>query len=168
MGQGNLSNNAPKPRIEDVMVIACAYFGRTRADMTGPCRFRRIARPRQIAMAICRSDAGRTLSEIGRAFGGRDHTTVLHAERRIAELSETDIELALHVERIRSQVFNFIAPEGVERPKALTAEFVLRQITEPYRRTGAFFRQIGERQTETACDRLLAALERENAIGRAA
>jgi len=64
--------------------------------MTTDCRSKRIARPRQIAMALARQLTPRALTEIGRLFGGRDHTTVLHAisavERRARE--DDDIRAA--------------------------------------------------------------------------
>ena len=57
-------------------------------------RTRSVARPRQMAMALAKELTNHSLPEIGDAFGGRDHTTVLHACRRIAELSETTTDIA--------------------------------------------------------------------------
>ena len=53
-----------------------------------------IARPRQVAMALSKELTNHSLPEIGDAFGGRDHTTVLHAVRKIAELRETSADLS--------------------------------------------------------------------------
>jgi chromosomal replication initiator protein len=57
-------------------------------------RFRSVARPRQVAMALAKELTQQSLPEIGEAFGGRDHTTVLHACRKTQELRETDQEFA--------------------------------------------------------------------------
>ena len=60
------------------------------ADLLSPRKTRNLARPRQMAMALCKELTDHSLPEIGVAFGGRDHTTVLHACRRIEELCATD------------------------------------------------------------------------------
>jgi chromosomal replication initiator protein len=57
-------------------------------------RFRSVARPRQVAMALAKELTQQSLPEIGEAFGGRDHTTFLHACRKTLELRETDQEFA--------------------------------------------------------------------------
>jgi len=67
-----------------------AYYGLAAGDMRSPRRHRRVARPRQIAMFLARRLAGRALPEIGRLFGDRDHTTVLHAVRAIEALRLSD------------------------------------------------------------------------------
>ena len=71
------------------------------ADLIGPRRARAIARPRQIAMWLCKRLTTRSLPEIGRQFGGRDHTTVMHGVRRIDELAAADGQFADEVERLR-------------------------------------------------------------------
>jgi len=87
---------APRITVADVQAATCAHFGLEPGDMTTDCRSKRIARPRQIAMALARQLTPRALTEIGRLFGGRDHTTVLHAisavERRARE--DDDIRAA--------------------------------------------------------------------------
>ncbi len=69
------------------------YFGLQIKDLIGPKRTRSLARPRQIAMALAKELTDHSLPEIGDAFGGRDHTTVLHACRQIRTLIETDGKL---------------------------------------------------------------------------
>ncbi|MEX0614697.1 MAG: helix-turn-helix domain-containing protein, partial [Methylophaga sp.] len=64
------------------------------SDLLAKKRTRSIARPRQIAMALAKELTSHSLPEIGEAFGGRDHTTVLHACRKVAELRETDSRIA--------------------------------------------------------------------------
>jgi len=60
------------------------------ADLLSPRRTRTITRPRQIAMALAKELTTHSLPEIGDAFGGRDHTTVLHACRKVVELKDAD------------------------------------------------------------------------------
>ena len=76
--------------IENIQKAVCEYYKLRVADLLSRRRPRSIARPRQMAMALCKELTEHSLPEIGDAFGGRDHTTVLHACRRIEELSDTD------------------------------------------------------------------------------
>ena len=71
------------------------------SDMIGPRRHRTIARPRQIAMYLSKHLTSRSLPEIGRRFGGRDHTTVMHAVKRIDELRAVDNQVAEDLEMLR-------------------------------------------------------------------
>ena len=64
------------------------------SDLLSKKRTRSIVRPRQLAMALAKELTNHSLPEIGDAFGGRDHTTVLHACRKVAELLETDSRIA--------------------------------------------------------------------------
>jgi chromosomal replication initiator protein len=66
------------------------YFKMRIADLHSKRRNRQITRPRQIAMALAKELTSMSLPEIGDAFGGRDHTTVLHAQRKVQELITTD------------------------------------------------------------------------------
>lgn len=76
--------------IESIQKIVCEYYKLKSADILSAKRSRSIARPRQIAMALAKELTKHSLPEIGAAFGGRDHTTVLHATRKIKELRETE------------------------------------------------------------------------------
>jgi chromosomal replication initiator protein len=71
------------------------------SDMIGPKRVRSIARPRQVAMYLSKQLTSRSLPEIGRRFGGRDHTTVMHGVRRIEELKTLDSQMFEDVEMLR-------------------------------------------------------------------
>jgi chromosomal replication initiator protein len=71
------------------------------AEMTSSRRARAVARPRQVAMYLSKQLTSRSLPEIGRKFGGRDHTTVIHAVKKIEELIESDSALAEDVELLR-------------------------------------------------------------------
>ncbi|MDH3378991.1 MAG: chromosomal replication initiator protein DnaA [Gammaproteobacteria bacterium] len=76
--------------IENIQKTVADYFKIRVADLLSKRRTRSVARPRQIAMALAKELTNHSLPEIGDAFGGRDHTTVLHACRRIAALRETE------------------------------------------------------------------------------
>ncbi|MEQ8255051.1 MAG: chromosomal replication initiator protein DnaA [Roseovarius confluentis] len=83
-----------KVSIEEIQRHVSEHFNIRLSDMVGPKRVRTFARPRQIAMFLCKQLTSRSLPEIGRRFGGRDHTTVMHGVRRIEELSAQDGQLA--------------------------------------------------------------------------
>ncbi|NNJ92901.1 MAG: chromosomal replication initiator protein DnaA [Gammaproteobacteria bacterium] len=76
--------------IENIQKVAAEYFNIRTSDLVSAKRSRTIARPRQIAMTLAKELTNHSLPEIGDAFGGRDHTTVLYATRKIAELKDSD------------------------------------------------------------------------------
>jgi chromosomal replication initiator protein len=78
------------PRIEHIQKAVCLHFHCSVVDMCSPRRMGGLVRPRHIAMYLARKLTIRSLPEIGRLFGGRDHTTVLHAVRRIEKLRAED------------------------------------------------------------------------------
>ena len=80
--------------IENIQKTVAEYYKIRVADIHSKRRNRSITRPRQLAMALCKELTNHSLPEIGDAFGGRDHTTVLHACRKIAELREGDQRMA--------------------------------------------------------------------------
>jgi chromosomal replication initiator protein len=86
-----------KLTVDEIQRKVAEYFGLKLADLHGPRRARNLARPRQVAMYLAKKLTQRSLPEIGRRFGGRDHTTVMHAVKRIEELMVTDSELASDV-----------------------------------------------------------------------
>jgi chromosomal replication initiator protein len=79
-----------KTSIEDIQRKTAEFYKLDVRDFHSPQRARRVARPRQVAMYLSRKLTTRSLPEIGRRFGGRDHTTVLHACRRVEELCAED------------------------------------------------------------------------------
>lgn len=85
-----LRSNEPKITIEEIQRRVAQYYNIRLADMLSPRRARTVARPRQVAMYLSKQLTTRSLPEIGRKFGGRDHTTVIHAVRRIDELCKED------------------------------------------------------------------------------
>ncbi len=80
--------------IENIQKTVAAYFKMRASDLLSSKRNRSIARPRQIAMSLAKELTNHSLPEIGTAFGGKDHTTVLYATRKIAELKESDARIA--------------------------------------------------------------------------
>jgi chromosomal replication initiator protein len=87
--------------IDEIQRRVAEHFNIRFAEMTSARRARAFARPRQVAMYLSKQLTSRSLPEIGRKFGGRDHTTVMHAVRRIEELKDTDPVLAEDVELLR-------------------------------------------------------------------
>ena len=79
--------------IDNIQRTVAEYYKLKLTEMLSKRRSRSIARPRQVAMALSKELTNHSLPEIGSAFGGRDHTTVLHACRKIAELKETDADI---------------------------------------------------------------------------
>jgi chromosomal replication initiator protein len=80
-------------RIEEILKLVSAHFSLTRADLLSSGRTANVVRPRHIAMYLSKTLTSRSLPEIGRRFGGRDHTTVLHAVRKIEGLIGGDAAL---------------------------------------------------------------------------
>jgi chromosomal replication initiator protein len=83
-----------KLTVEEIQRRVADYYNIRLSDMIGPKRLRNIARPRQVAMFLAKQMTARSLPEIGRRFGGRDHTTIMHGVRKIEELSATESQLA--------------------------------------------------------------------------
>ena len=76
--------------VENIQKTVAEYYNIRLSDLSAKTRSRSIARPRQIAMSLSKELTSKSLPEIGQAFGGRDHTTVLHGCRKVAELKEQD------------------------------------------------------------------------------
>jgi chromosomal replication initiator protein len=90
-----------KVTVEEIQRRVSEHYNMRMSDMIGPKRHRTIARPRQMAMYLSKQLTSRSLPEIGRRFGGRDHTTVMHAVRRIDELKAVDNQIAEDLELLR-------------------------------------------------------------------
>jgi len=96
-----LRANDRRVTIEEIQKRVSAHFNVRVADMHSARRARAVARPRQVAMYLSKQLTSRSLPEIGRKFGGRDHTTVMHAVRKVEELKATDSGFAEDVELLR-------------------------------------------------------------------
>jgi chromosomal replication initiator protein len=91
-------------KIEDIQRIVARQYNVSRADLLSSRRTANVVRPRQVAMYLAKTLTLRSLPEIGRRFGGRDHTTVLHAVRKIENLVGSDNALAEEIEILKRQL----------------------------------------------------------------
>ena len=101
--QDLLRANDRRVTVDEIQRKVAEYFNIRLSDLLSARRARQVARPRQMAMYLAKQMTSKSLPEIGRQFGGRDHTTVMHAVKRIEELIRTDSTLAddlVHLERI--------------------------------------------------------------------
>jgi chromosomal replication initiator protein len=96
-----LRANDRRVTIEEIQKRVAEHYSIRLADMHSPRRARLVARPRQVAMYLAKQLTSRSLPEIGRKFGGRDHTTVMHAVKKIEELRSTDSTFAEDIELLR-------------------------------------------------------------------
>lgn len=101
-----LRANDKRVSIEDIQKRVAEFFGIKVSDMQSARRSQNIARPRQVAMFLSKTMTTRSLPEIGRKFGGRDHTTVLHAVKRVRELQGKDPEFAKDLEILNRTLAN--------------------------------------------------------------
>jgi len=93
-----------KVTIEEIQRKVAEHFSIRISDIVGPRRVRNIARPRQVAMYLAKNMTSRSLPEIGRRFGGRDHTTVMHGVKRIEELCVSDQQISDDVDILKRQL----------------------------------------------------------------
>jgi len=93
--------NDKRVTIEEIQKQVATHFNIRVSDMHSARRARSVARPRQVAMYLAKQLTTRSLPEIGRKFGGRDHTTVMHAVRKVEELRQKDASFAEDVELLR-------------------------------------------------------------------
>jgi chromosomal replication initiator protein len=91
-------------RIEDIQRVVARQYNVSRADLLSSRRTANVVRPRQVAMYLAKILTLRSLPEIGRRFGGRDHTTVLHAVRKIEALAGNDTAFAEEIEGLKRQL----------------------------------------------------------------
>lgn len=101
-----LRANDRRTTIEEIQKRVAEHFNIRMSDMHSARRARAVARPRQVAMYLAKQLTSRSLPEIGRKFGGRDHTTVMHAVRKIDELREGDTSLAEDIDLLRRMLEN--------------------------------------------------------------
>ncbi len=93
-----------KVSIEEIQKRVAEHYAIRLSDLVGPKRLRSFARPRQVAMYLAKTMTSRSLPDIGRRFGGRDHTTIIHGVRRIEELRTTDSQIADDLELLRRAI----------------------------------------------------------------
>jgi len=99
-----LRANSRQVTIEEIQKRVAEHYNIKFGDMHSPRRARAVARPRQVAMYLAKQLTSRSLPEIGRKFGGRDHTTVMHAVRKVEELRASDSGFNEDVELLRRMI----------------------------------------------------------------
>jgi chromosomal replication initiator protein len=99
-----LRANDRRVTIEEIQKAVVEHYGIRMSDMVSARRSRAVARPRQVAMYLAKQLTPRSLPEIGKKFGGRDHTTVMHAVRQVERLSGEDRAIADDVEALRRKL----------------------------------------------------------------
>lgn len=92
------------PKIDDILRVSCKYFDLTRSQMTSDRRTAPVVYARQIAMYLCKFHTTKSYPEIGRRFGGRDHTTVLHGHHKIERLVHANISVAYDVAHVEAML----------------------------------------------------------------
>ncbi|MDI7775664.1 chromosomal replication initiator protein DnaA [Asticcacaulis sp. EMRT-3] len=92
--------------VDEIQKLTSDHFGLKQTDLLSERRTRSVARPRQVAMWLCKQHTTRSYPDIGRRFGGRDHTTVLHAVKKIEELLTSDDQIARDVEALTRKLRN--------------------------------------------------------------
>jgi chromosomal replication initiator protein len=90
--------------VELIQHEVCRYFGISKGDLVGASRSKAFAYPRQVAMYLCRELTDESLPKIGRAFGGRDHSTVMHANSKISNLINSDRDVFNQIHEITYHV----------------------------------------------------------------
>jgi chromosomal replication initiator protein len=90
-----------KVTLDEIKRKVADHYNLRLSELVSARRARNVARPRQVAMYLAKTLTSKSLPEIGRGFGNRDHTTVIHAVRKIEQLSETDSQLSEDIERLR-------------------------------------------------------------------
>jgi chromosomal replication initiator protein len=98
-----ISDDKKEITIEDIKKVIATYFNLTLDEINSKKKPQRISFPRQIAMYLSRKHTDHSLPKIGEEFGGRDHSTVLHAYNKIEELLESDVDLQKKIDEIESE-----------------------------------------------------------------
>ncbi len=105
------------PSVAEVQQLTCEAFGLTREELLSPSREARVTWPRQVAMYLAREHTGASLPSIGAEFGGRGHTTVMHACRRTAERVANDAEASQTVHDLRARLSTTPPAGQDDRPR---------------------------------------------------
>jgi chromosomal replication initiator protein len=104
IGQLYRPGDAKRIRIEDIQRIVARHYSVSRTELVSARRTRTVVKPRQIAMYLAKIMTPRSLPEIGRRFGNRDHTTVLHAVRKVEGLAKDDAKLEQELELLQRMI----------------------------------------------------------------
>jgi chromosomal replication initiator protein len=98
--------NARRITVDEIQKVCAAHYKIDASEMRSKRRARAVARPRQVAMYLAKKMTPRSLPEIGRIFGGRDHSTVIHAVRTIEELRQTNADIDADIRALLRQLEN--------------------------------------------------------------
>ncbi|WP_291869691.1 helix-turn-helix domain-containing protein [Bradyrhizobium sp.] len=101
---GEMDVTRDEPRIDDIRRAACRHFNITKVNFNSERRTKNVVYPRHVAMYLARQLTTRSLPEIGRQFGGRDHTTVLHGARKIEAGILADWKIAYDVAHVEAML----------------------------------------------------------------
>lgn len=104
LGEFVISNNRS---IDTARIIRCVckYYQTERGDLVGKARKRELVLPRQVAIFLIREQTNKSLPEIGKIFGGKDHSTILHSQKKIESELNQDSQLKSDIEKIRQDIF---------------------------------------------------------------
>lgn len=101
-----ISESNTKIDVDLIKKVVTGYYGITIKEIDSSKRTKNITLPRQIAMYLCKEFTDNSLPKIGKAFGGRDHTTVMHAHKKVMDLYKTDIDITESIDDIISKLKN--------------------------------------------------------------
>jgi hypothetical protein len=146
------------PAIIAIKRAVAAEFGIDVRAIEGPNRSRRFAWPRQVAMYLARDLTQRSTTEIGRAFGGRDHTTVIYAEREVSGRLERDSNLVAALARLRNRL---LGTQGAILSMETTIEAEMLGRLEAALSEAGDAIDVIQRELQRAVKRLEAAVSRE-------
>lgn len=104
MSFDGLGTPAVTPRMMEIQRVIARHYGITVENIKSACRKRQYSWPRQIAAYLCREMTECSLPEIGRMFGGRDHTTILFSCRKVAFMEASDVKLAETLNAYRAEI----------------------------------------------------------------
>ena len=97
-----------QPRIEDIQSAVCFFYDMNKVDLLSKRKFEGMVRPRQIAQFLAKTLTTKSLPEIARAFGGRDHTTILHSVRMVERRLRVSDALAAEIEEVANISLGYI------------------------------------------------------------
>lgn len=94
------------PKISDIKSAVVQLFDISKAELEGPRKMQRVVYPRHLAMYLCRELTDKSFPTIARSFGGRDHTSILYAEKRVNHYLQTRADTAQHLDRLREMIYD--------------------------------------------------------------
>jgi chromosomal replication initiator protein len=104
----------PAPRIAEIQSVVAAHYGLAQAEILSSRRSRCFSRPRQVAIFLSRALTARSTPEIGKYFGGRDHSTVIHAIRAVEGRLTDDADLNNTVRHLSAEIGKLVAERCME------------------------------------------------------